>query len=57
MVWIHGGGQISGEKAEYDASGLIKRSINDSDGVVFVEINYRVSISLTKHSKVNLIYS
>ncbi|KAI1829234.1 hypothetical protein DTO006G1_9824 [Penicillium roqueforti] len=42
MVWLHGGGQTSGEKAQYDASGLIQRSLHDDDGIVFVEINYRL---------------
>ncbi|KAJ5535540.1 hypothetical protein N7527_001794 [Penicillium freii] len=44
LVWIHGGGQVSGEKAEYDASGLIQRSMNNEDGIVFVEINYRLGV-------------
>jgi carboxylesterase type B len=46
MVWIHGGGQISGEKAQLDASGLIKRSMDEGDGIIFVELNYRVSIKI-----------
>jgi carboxylesterase type B len=46
MVWIHGGGQISGEKAQLDASGLIKRSMDEGDGMIFVELNYRVSIKI-----------
>ncbi|KAJ5350822.1 hypothetical protein N7541_008549 [Penicillium brevicompactum] len=44
LVWIHGGGQVSEEKAEHDASGLIQRSMIDEDGIVFVEINYRLGV-------------
>lgn len=54
LVWIHGGGQVSGEKAEYDASGLIQRSMNDEDGIIFVEINYRVSWSWERESRIKL---
>ncbi|CAG7920385.1 unnamed protein product [Penicillium olsonii] len=44
LVWIHGGGQVYGEKAENDPSGLIKRSMDGNDGIVFVEINYRLGV-------------
>lgn len=45
VIWIHGGGYVEGNKDSlYDPSGLIARSQEDeSGGLVFVAINYRVS--------------
>ena len=47
LVWIHGGGYISGEKTDsglYDPAGLIKISqSSNSTGLLYVAINYRVS--------------
>lgn len=48
MVWIHGGGYTTGSKTgSGDPAGLIARSQTDgSDGIIYVSINYRVSILL-----------
>lgn len=45
LVWIYGGGYVSGDKSFYDPSGLIDRS---NDGIVYVALNYRVSYLLRK---------
>lgn len=43
LVWIYGGAYIGGEKSNSDASGLIKRSMDDGEeGIVYVTLNYRV---------------
>lgn len=44
LVWIHGGGYTAGHKAGTgNPAGLIERSREgDSDGIIFVAINYRV---------------
>ncbi|RAL12530.1 carboxylesterase family protein [Aspergillus homomorphus CBS 101889] len=44
LIWIDGGGYISGDKTEQDPSGLMQRSMVDSeeDGIVYVAINYRL---------------
>lgn len=44
LVWIYGGGYTIGEKTEYDPTGLIQRSGENGDGVVYVALNYRVSL-------------
>ncbi|CAG8109741.1 unnamed protein product [Penicillium salamii] len=44
LVWIHGGGLAAGDKGEDDASGLIERSMNDNDGIVYVQMNYRQGV-------------
>lgn len=45
LVWINGGGYTSGDKSAYSAAGLIKASqTNNSDGVVFVSLNYRLGL-------------
>src|SRR5580704_6314263 len=36
MVWIHGGGLVSGESEDYDPSGLV------AHGVIVVTLNYRL---------------
>jgi para-nitrobenzyl esterase len=38
LVWIHGGGNVDGETADYDASKLAK------NGIVVVTINYRMGL-------------
>ena len=47
LVWIHGGGYVSGEKTDgglYNPEGLIKASQSSySTGLIYVAINYRVS--------------
>lgn len=46
MVWIHGGGYTEGSKTgSGDPAGLMKRSQEDgSDGIIYVSLNYRVSL-------------
>lgn len=44
MVWIYGGGYTMGDKSLYDPSGLIRRSMEVGNGMVYVAINYRVSL-------------
>lgn len=49
LVWIYGGGYVAGEKSSSDASGLVHRSMaGGDDGIVFVSLNYRVSIIYSK---------
>ena len=46
LVWIHGGGYTVGYKSQYSADSLLTRSRTSSDnGIIFVQINYRVSKS------------
>ncbi|KAL2005592.1 hypothetical protein VTN00DRAFT_10085 [Thermoascus crustaceus] len=43
LVWIYGGGYVSGDKSETDASGLMQQSMQDGrDGIVYVALNYRL---------------
>ena len=43
LVWIYGGGYTAGEKSAYNAAGLINASqVNDTDGIIFVSLNYRL---------------
>lgn len=42
MVWIYGGGFTFTDN-NYNPAGLIARSKENSDGVIYVSINYRVS--------------
>ncbi|KAK9236409.1 Alpha/Beta hydrolase protein [Lipomyces kononenkoae] len=43
LVWIYGGGYVSGDKANENAKGLVERSLqNGQDGIVYVAINYRL---------------
>lgn len=45
LVWINGGGYTAGDKSAYSAAGLIKASqTNNSDGVIFVSLNYRLGL-------------
>lgn len=42
-MWIYGGGYTAGDKSAYNAAGLIKASqSSNSDGLIFVSINYRL---------------
>lgn len=52
LVWINGGGYTEGDKVWEDPSGLINRSTVVGDGVVFVAINYRVSLGKTTNRKI-----
>lgn len=49
LVWIYGGGYTSGEKTGYglyNPAGLIRASqIDESEGVVYVALNYRVGVT------------
>lgn len=45
LVWIYGGGYTMGDKSESDASGLVHRSTVSGDGIVYVAMNYRVSLT------------
>ncbi|KAJ5261063.1 hypothetical protein N7478_011658 [Penicillium angulare] len=42
LVWIYGGGYVSGDKNLEDPSGLVERSTVNGDGVVYVAMNYRL---------------
>lgn len=40
MVWIHGGGFVSGSASDYPVDGILKNIV--SRGVVFISLNYRL---------------
>ena len=45
MVWIHGGGYTLGSKVLYSPSAaglLLESEANDSNGVIWVAMNYRL---------------
>ncbi|RAH47257.1 alpha/beta-hydrolase, partial [Aspergillus brunneoviolaceus CBS 621.78] len=42
LVWIDGGGYISGDKSEHNPRGLMQRNMLDEDGIVYVALNYRL---------------
>ncbi|KAJ9276844.1 hypothetical protein DTO280E4_5198 [Paecilomyces variotii] len=43
LVWLYGGGFTTGDKSQYDPSGLIHRSMEGGkDGIVYVALNYRL---------------
>ncbi|KAF5856567.1 hypothetical protein ETB97_007124 [Aspergillus alliaceus] len=42
LVNIYGGGYVMGEKTSIDPSGLMKRSMQEDDGFIWVSFNYRV---------------
>ncbi|KAJ4423137.1 hypothetical protein N0V82_002266 [Gnomoniopsis sp. IMI 355080] len=45
LIWIHGGGFTYGSKDGQDPAGIIARStLNDSDGIIVVNINYRLGM-------------
>jgi carboxylesterase type B len=44
MVWIYGGGFAEGDKTLYNPEGLIDRSEALGEEIVYVAMNYRVSI-------------
>lgn len=46
LLWIHGGGFTAGSKTSTgDPAGIIARSnLNDSEGIIFVSINYRLGL-------------
>ena len=46
LVWIYGGGYVTGTKSYYgSAASLVSRSLdNNGEGIVFVEINYRLGL-------------
>lgn len=46
LVWIYGGGYVGGEKSSSDPTGLIERSQVVGDGIVYVALNYRVSLKV-----------
>lgn len=56
IVWIYGGGYAEGEKSASvsDPAGLIKRSTMVGDGIVYVALNYRVSIHPSNSVGLNL---
>lgn len=47
LVWIYGGGYTMGEKGEYDPSGLIRQSMAVGEGIIYVAMNYRVSLAVS----------
>lgn len=44
MVWIYGGGYAEGDKTLYNPEGLIDRSEARGEEIVYVAMNYRVSL-------------
>jgi carboxylesterase type B len=46
LVWIYGGGYVTGTKSYYgSAASLVSRSLdNNGEGIIFVEINYRLGL-------------
>ena len=50
LVWFYGGGFTTGYKTEYPPADLLKRSYDgNTEGLIFVAVNYRVSASLEKY--------
>ncbi|KAI0766812.1 carotenoid ester lipase precursor [Irpex lacteus] len=43
VIWIHGGGFAVGGSSEYDGSGVVRRSIELGEPVIFVSLNYRLA--------------
>lgn len=43
LVWIHGGGWSIGASQWYDGSAIIRKSINISQPIIFVALNYRLN--------------
>nr|VWO97518.1 Carboxylic ester hydrolase (EC [Ganoderma boninense] len=43
VVWIYGGGFERGTTSGYDGGAIVKRSMNLSEPVIYVSMNYRVS--------------
>lgn len=43
LLWIYGGGWEIGTTQEYDGTGLIKKSIDMGEPIIFVAINYRLN--------------
>lgn len=48
LVWIDGGGFSAGYKHEQEPAGLIARSQSEGDGIIYVGINYRVGLFVSK---------
>lgn len=46
LVWIYGGGYTTGDKSTFDALGLMTRSRKHGEEIVYVALNYRVSMHL-----------
>lgn len=46
LIWVHGGGFVSGSKnSAGNPAGIISRStLDDSEGIIFVAINYRLGL-------------
>ena len=46
LVWIHGGGWVTGWKDQHGRGyGLVRRSLDDGGaGVILVSVNYRLGI-------------
>lgn len=46
LVWIHGGGFVSGHKSEQgNGAGLVARSMEQGDeGIIYIAINYRLGL-------------
>ena len=57
IVWIHGGGLAMGWKdAQYDPAGLLAQSVlQTGKEVIFVALNYRMSMSSWKNHSILLI--
>lgn len=57
IVWIHGGGLTVGWKdAQYDPAGLLTQSVlQTGKEVIFMALNYRVSLSSRKNHSILLI--
>lgn len=55
MVWIYGGGFTGGDKTMYNPAGLIERSMARGEDIIFVAINYRVSLEYLSFALDNII--
>ena len=50
LVWIYGGGCTVGYKTEWPPAELLKQSYaGNTDGLIFVAVNYRVSATVLNY--------
>lgn len=50
LVWIHGGGFVSGDKSEQgNGAGLVARSMEQGNaGIIYIAINYRLGLFVSE---------